>query len=35
MPTVETPKMTWRWRLDGETTSMSTRPIVPTPAAAR
>ena len=27
--------MTWRWRLERSTTSSSTMPIVPTPAAAR
>src|SRR5947209_8104866 len=27
--------MTWRWRLDRSTTSLSTTPSVPTPAAAR
>jgi hypothetical protein len=27
--------MTWRWRLETSTTSSSTMPSVPTPAAAR
>jgi hypothetical protein len=29
------PWMTWRWRLEASTTSKSTMPIVPIPAAAR
>ena len=34
-PTSATPWTTWRWRFDASTTSSSTTPIVPTPAAAR
>src|SRR6516165_9190245 len=35
LPTSEVPWMTWRCRLDSSTTSKSTTPSVPTPAAAR
>src|SRR2546421_686912 len=34
-PTRSVVWMTWRWRLERSTTSLSTMPIVPTPAAAR
>ena len=35
MPTRSFEWATWRWRLDRSTTSLSTIPSVPTPAAAR
>ena len=35
VPMSDTPWMTWRCRLDSSTTSKSTMPRVPTPAAAR
>jgi hypothetical protein len=34
-PTQDVPWMIWRWRFDSSTTSKSTSPSRPTPAAAR